>query len=278
MGRVALICPGCQTKYKVTIQGEATEKISFTCKKCSQLLEVDPKLAREEAPTTELLRAVCEKCGSEFVKNQEDDSRLCYQCRIDLLVSRKKQESAEAARPAAAPEMDKTTSRYTFRNPDGLVLGPIKLRTAAVLVREKRISGKEEVSRDGGDYLPLAQYPELLEFFPELAREAAPVLETEQIPLTEPEAPAPAPVKKPEAIPQPTDSRIYYLRLSQGKLLGPVKKNTVIDLIECQFLSGQDECSRDMRTWRNLEADQEFKFLLSSEEADVVELTETVEE
>ncbi len=281
MGKVAITCPGCQTRYKITIQGEAREKISFTCKKCSQILEVDPGLAREESPTQELLRTICEKCGSEFVKNPEDDSKSCYQCRIDLLVSKNKQEAAEAPKPApaAAPEFDKSAARYTFKNDDGLLLGPIKLRTATVLIREKRVIGKEEVSRDGSEFKPLREYPELVEFFPELAVPAEPIPREETAP--EPGS-APGPGSAPaEEISPPTladDPLAYYLRPVQGKLFGPVKKSTVVDLIGCGFLCGKDEYSLDLRTWLCLSVDQEFKSLVPNEEAEVMDLTETVEE
>jgi len=278
MGKVALVCPGCQAKYRITIQGEAKDKISFSCKKCGQILEVDPRQAKEEAPTQDLLKATCEKCGAEFVKNPEDDARLCYQCRIDLLVSRKKQEVVESPKAVApAAEAEKSTARYTFKNPEGLVLGPIKLRTAVVLIREKRITGNEMVSRDGSEFIPLVQYPELAEFFPQLLSNPEPITQTDQIPLEEPEAlPAQASEKKTE--PATSEPRIYYLRLNQGKLLGPLRKTTVVDLIECGFLCGKDQCSRDQRTWAMLEMDQEFKELLSKEDAEVVELTESVEE
>jgi hypothetical protein len=151
-----------------------------------------------------------------------------------------------------------------------------KLRTAMVLIREKRISGKEEVSRDGSEFIPLNQFPELVEFFPELAQKPEPITMTEQIPLEEPEPAGPA--EKPEPSPEKTDSKIYYLRLAQGKLLGPVRMGTVQDLIECGFLSRLDQLSRDQRIWTSLEAAREFQELLPKEDADVVDLTETIEE
>ena len=251
MSKVSVICPGCQAKYRVTIQGEVKDKITFSCKKCSQIIEIKPpSKAEEKEPTTELVRTICKKCGAEFIKNVEDDSVYCYQCRIDEIVRRKK----ETAPP---PEVEKTSSRYTFRNPDGLVLGPIKLRTVSVLVREKRIRGDEEVSKDGGPYKPIKDYPELVELFPELKMEV---------------------LSQPSEQKLVSEERIYFFRLSDGREFGPVKKSTIEDLLECGFFSGKDLVSADEKKWIYFEEAEEFKDFLKSEEVEIIDLTETIEE
>jgi len=249
MGKVSVICPSCQAKYRVTIQGEVQDKISFTCKKCSQIIEiVPPREEEEKEPTTELVKTICKKCGTEFVKNVEDESVYCYQCRIDEIVRRKK----EASPP---PETEKSNSRYTFRNPDGLVLGPIKLRTVAVLVREKRIRGDEEVSKDGGAYKSIKEYPELVELFPELKLEVQ-----RQVPEQE------------------AEQGRYFFRLSDGREFGPVRKSTIQDLAECGFFSPKELVSFDREKWIYLEESEEFKQYLKSEEVEIIDLTETIEE
>ena len=290
-----------------------------------------PGRTQAPEPTTELCRVVCKNCQTEFVKNVEDDSELCYQCRIDDLLRRKKEKEAQDAAAAAAapeqaqpatetpageapapapaaapaPEPDKSASRYTFRNSDGLVLGPIKLRTVAVLVREKRITGNEEISKDGGDYKPLSDFPELAEFFPDLCAKTEAVVVSDEIPLedsqvdmparTEEEPPAPStsalpqteqPVAaQPASADQPVtaepEPKIYTLKYNGGREFGPVRKTTVLDLIECGFLKGADQVTRDKSAWQPLSNDEEFKGLKfaepESEEADVVDLLETVE-
>jgi len=287
MEKVQIICPGCQAKYKVSVQGEVREKISFACRKCAQLIEIDPsQIKAQEQPTTELCKTVCKNCNAEFVKNIEDDSELCYQCRIDLLLKKKKEKEQQPAAPEEkekkpAPEPDKASSRYTFRNSDGLVLGPIKLRTVAVLVREKRITGNEDVSKDGEDFTPLPQFPELVEFFPELAPKPGAVMAEMQIPLEDkPESGVQAmpvariqPVKAAAAEP-----KSYHLRLSDSRVIGPLRKSTIIDLIECKFLAGPEQASQDLHSWFALREIEEFASLLPPEdEEDVVELVETVE-
>jgi len=280
MEKIAITCSGCQAKYKVTVQGEVNEKISFSCRKCGQMLQFDPSQPKPQEPTTELLRVVCKNCKTEFVKNIEDDSELCYQCRIDLLLKKKK-ESQDGARAEAKPvpaEPEKSASRYTFRNSDGLVLGPIKLRTVAVLVREKRINGSEEVSKDGQAFRPLPDFPELIEFFPELGQKSPSVVAETQIPL-EDENSRPPGEKADEAgskIVEP-EPKLYYLKLNGTREFGPVRKSTVMDLIECKFLSAQDLISRDHKAWSALSQDEEFKEFVPSEEGEVVELVETVE-
>ncbi len=249
MGKISVSCPNCQAKYRVTVQGEVTDKISFTCKKCQQLIEIHPdQLGKDQEPTTELIKTVCEKCGNEFVKNIEDTSNLCYQCRIDRIVQKKKQ-----AKPKE--EKEKSASRYTFRNPDGLVLGPIKLRTVAVLIREKRIRGDEEVSKDGSEYRPISDYPELVELFPELDLS----------------------IKKEEQK-EAGEEAEFYFRLRDGREFGPVRKSTISDLISCGFLSEKELISKDCQIWTHLGETEEFKDSFAKKDTEIIDLTETVEE
>ncbi len=48
-------------------------------------------------------------------------------------------------------------SLYTVRSPDGLELGPIRADTVLDLIKAKKITGTETVSRDGGAYVPIRQ-------------------------------------------------------------------------------------------------------------------------
>jgi hypothetical protein len=369
--KISIVCQNCRAKYKVTVQAEVDEQISFACRKCGTLIEFSPgapKTSQEQ--TTELYSVVCKGCGNEFVKNVEDGSELCYQCRIDQLIQAKREreekakaeaeekarteaEAAEKARaeaeaqsqPAAPaqpePAAEPFASRYTFRNSEGLVLGPIKLRTVAVLVREKRILGNEEVDKDNEGYRPLNQFPELLEFFPQLGQQQESAPAVEEINLEEPpsapepvppeppapEPPAPAPTEPimqseqetqsvPEPAPEPAavipseseaeslrmaepetpvaqppeppareiaaspapEPKAYHLKSNGRREFGPVRKNTVLDLIACGFLTGTDQVTRDKNSWVSLAEDEEFKGLVPAELSEVVDLVEPVDD
>ena len=195
-----VVCDQCQARYKITVAKTPGKAVTFKCGKCQNLIRLTPEqIEAGSAPATgvrpvavkaradkpapaapaapppdaETVRTTCQSCGAAFVKPTSDKSTTCYQCRIDSLVHKVREkygvtETATAA-PAPAPEpAPEAASRFTIRSADGLVLGPIKLRTVAVLAREKRISGREEVSRDDGDFAPLMSYPELAELFPHL--------------------------------------------------------------------------------------------------------------
>jgi len=48
-------------------------------------------------------------------------------------------------------------SLYTVRSPDGLELGPIRADTVLDLIRAKKITGNETISRDGSPHTPIKQ-------------------------------------------------------------------------------------------------------------------------
>lgn len=169
-------CEKCGAKYNVTIKKSPGKSVRFKCGKCSHMIEIAPEGNKSEPvklptqipapkPKTTTLQCTCMKCGGNFLKQGRDKSRLCYQCRIDAIVAKTRE---KAAAHAEAKIDEHAAHKYIIRNADGLVLGPIKLRTVAVLVREKRVHGNEEVQKDEGDFKPLAEYPELLQFFPHL--------------------------------------------------------------------------------------------------------------
>jgi predicted Zn finger-like uncharacterized protein len=169
-------CEQCHAKYKITIKKSPGKPVRFKCGKCQNMILIpaeSPSAAPAKIPTTipapkgkpSTLQCTCLKCGTSFIKQARDKSRLCYQCRIDAIVSKTRE---KAGSPAPAKMEDKAAHRYTIRNPDGLILGPIKLRTVTVLVREKRIHGNEEVQKDEGPFKPLLDFPELAQFFPHL--------------------------------------------------------------------------------------------------------------
>jgi hypothetical protein len=173
-----VLCNNCNSKYKITIKKNPGKPITFKCGKCSNLIRIPVEQIaaqiggppspqhRAEAPVkAETVKVACLKCGNTFIKPANEKSPICYQCRIDALVSKVKDKYGVAS---PAPEPATQESRYTIRSADGLVLGPIKLRTVAVLARERRIKGVEEVSKDGADYVPLMKFPELAEFFPDM--------------------------------------------------------------------------------------------------------------
>ena len=173
-----VLCDNCNSKYKITIKKNPGKPVTFKCGKCQNLIRISvdqitaqiggglqpPPEPRDEAQIkAETVKVACLKCGNKFIKPANEKSPICYQCRIDALVSKVKDKYGVSA---PAPEIQE--SRYTIRSADGLVLGPIKLRTVAVLAREKRIKGVEEVSKDGADYVPLMKFPELAELFPDM--------------------------------------------------------------------------------------------------------------
>jgi len=195
-----VICNQCQARYKITIAKNSGKAVAFKCGKCQNLIRLSPeRIAAESkepapapkvlprkipaAPAADTIKRKCLRCGNPFVKPVSDQSPLCYQCRIDSLVDKIRDKygvtpavSAPAAAvpapaiaaPAPAPTPARAVSRYAVRSSDGLILGPIKLRTVAVLAREKRILGREEVSKDDSEFQPLMSYPELAELFPDL--------------------------------------------------------------------------------------------------------------
>jgi len=199
-----VVCDQCQARYKITIAKTPGKAVTFKCGKCQHLIRLSPEQIevgaapatgvrpaavkpRPEKPAAppsadappgaepETVRGNCLKCGAPYVKPVSDKSTVCYQCRIDSLVHKVREKYGVAEAPAApapeapaAPEPAPEASRYTIRSADGLVLGPIKLRTVAVLAREKRISGREEVAKEEGEFAPLMSYPELAELFPNL--------------------------------------------------------------------------------------------------------------
>lgn len=178
-GLMLVRCDQCQAKYKITIKSAPGKPVTFRCGKCKTLIKISPEeIAAQAGPArpvaapppvkaaagAETVKVNCLKCGTPFIKPVEEKSPICYQCRIDSLVNKIKDKYGVTAAPAAAEDVH----RYTIRSADGLVLGPIRLRSVKVLAREKRIKGTEDVSKDGSDYRPLLSYPELAELFPEL--------------------------------------------------------------------------------------------------------------
>jgi len=138
------------------------------------------------------------------------------------------------------------------------------------------------VARNNEDFRPLREFPELMEFFPELSVKTQAVIAETQIPIDEkaeaepakaPPAPEPAPAKRE---PEP---KAYHIKFNGTREFGPVRKSTVLDLIECKFLSGKDLISQDRKIWSLLREVEEFQKLVPPEpEEEVVELVETVEE
>ena len=236
-------CDQCHSKYKITIKKIPTKPVNFRCGKCQHTIVIPPEKLQADLPPAETkpapapetpppapvapvpppapgegsssdtVQLSCLKCGAEFVKPKDEKSRLCYQCRIDDIVHKIKDKYGVAGEDTLAG----IKSKYTFRTADGLLLGPIKLKTVAVLVREKRLQGQEEVSKDGGEFRPLIEFEEVRKLFPDLAeakpapaaRPEAPETHEEEIdlgldePAPEPAPPAEGPVVKFETVKTP---------------------------------------------------------------------------
>jgi len=346
-------CDQCHSKYKITIKKIPSKPVNFRCGKCQKTImisaeelqkelgfspappaetaapspqvpspEPTPAPPPEPAPApssepaeaegsqTDTVQLTCLKCGASFVKHKDDKARLCYQCRIDSIVTKIKDKYGVTQEV----ELPEAKSKYTFRSPDGLILGPIKLKTAAVLVREKRLQGREEVSKDGGEFQPLVEFEELRKFFPDLPAPAAaeiPAAEhEEEIPLDfeetpppsalgarvpppaqppspspepapmKPIDPAPAPPAKPS--PPPENVSRYKIRYPDGLVLGPIRLIAVEDLVAAGNLTGQEEVQKDNGSWKPFLDYPELKSLLASGEEigedEIVELTDLLEE
>jgi predicted Zn finger-like uncharacterized protein len=175
-----VICDKCQAKYKIKIKKKPGKAVKFKCGKCSNLIRIEPEQISSEAEKisapepenkappaakAETVKVSCLKCGNSFIKPKTEKSPICYQCRIDSLVSKIKDKYGVAT---VKPTQEQDVSRYTVRSADGLVLGPIKLHTVSVLARENKIKGNEEVSKDDAEYKPLMSFPELAELFPHM--------------------------------------------------------------------------------------------------------------
>ncbi|MFO8058428.1 MAG: zinc-ribbon domain-containing protein [bacterium] len=164
-------CDNCGAKYRLTIKKRPGKTVTFKCSKCRHPIRIHPDdlglpTGGEAEQHSSSVQAVCSSCGKSFVKSADEEDNLCRQCRIDSLVKKVKQRYGVDTSELKEPEEE--SSRYTVRSADGLVLGPVKLRTVKVLAREKKIRGQEEVSKDDSEYKPLMSYPELQELFPEL--------------------------------------------------------------------------------------------------------------
>ena len=326
-----ILCDQCHSKYKITIKKAPTKPVNFRCGKCQKTIVISPEeLAQDLSPAlppettapppapepaaaappatetsaTDTVQLSCLKCGTAFVKHQDDKARLCYQCRIDAIVSKIKDKYGVTDEV----ELPEVKSKYTFRSLDGLLLGPIKLKTVAVLVREKRLKGKEEVSKDGGDFRPWAEFEELRKLFPDLfpSEPSPPPAEKpvheheEEIPLdldeeplkpkavVKPPQPAPAkpaaapppprpakPLPTPSAAPPTPPARTsaasenvprYKIRYPDGLVLGPVRLISVEDLVAAGNLTGQEEVQKDKGPWKPFLDYPELKSLVASGE------------
>ena len=175
--KMIINCEQCGAKFKIKSKKRPGEKATFKCGKCDNLIRVviedslestDNKLENtgEKTQTANTTKVECDKCGNQFIKPAGEKDTTCYQCRIDFLVNKIKDKYGVDSKPA--PEAEEDSSKYTVRSADGLVLGPIKLRTVKVLAREKKIRGVEEVSKDGGEFIPLMEFSELAELFPDM--------------------------------------------------------------------------------------------------------------
>ena len=210
-------CDQCHSKYKITIKKIPSKPVHFRCGKCQKTILISPEElqkdlnspaepeskslgaraeslgarvtppASAEASQTDTVQLTCLKCGTSFVKHKDDKARFCYQCRIDQIVTKIKDKYGVTQEV----ELHEAKSKYSFRSPDGLILGPIRLKTVAVLVREKRLKGQEEVSKDGAEFQPLAEFEELRKLFPNLSPPAPKPAEEyeEEIPLDLEETP-----------------------------------------------------------------------------------------
>jgi predicted Zn finger-like uncharacterized protein len=169
--RMNINCDQCGAKFKVKSKKRPGETAVFKCGKCDnrirvEIKDVPEKSADKISASSKTVKVECDACKNTFVKPVTEKDNTCYQCRIDSLVNKIKDKYGVEGQ--AAPEADSSSSKYTIRSADGLILGPIKLRTVKVLAREKKIRGLEEVSKNEAEFIPLMHLPELAELFPDM--------------------------------------------------------------------------------------------------------------
>lgn len=78
---------------------------------------------------------------------------------------------AEETPTEAIEELKNPNNRYTIRNPDGLVLGPVRSGTLRDLIEAGAVTRQVEISKNGRPYVPLPQVPELNYLFARVAGE-----------------------------------------------------------------------------------------------------------
>lgn len=80
----------------------------------------------------------------------------------------------ERAKPAAADvraELKNPDNRYTIRNSDGLVLGPVRVATLRDLMQAGAVAVTAEIQKNNEEWKPLAQVPELLYLYDQVREE-----------------------------------------------------------------------------------------------------------
>ncbi|MCB0221758.1 MAG: hypothetical protein KDH09_18825 [Chrysiogenetes bacterium] len=80
----------------------------------------------------------------------------------------------EAARPATdvRDELKNPDNRYTIRNSDGLVLGPVRVATLRDLIQAGAVAISAEIQKNQDPWKPLAQVPELLYLYDQVKQDA----------------------------------------------------------------------------------------------------------
>lgn len=79
----------------------------------------------------------------------------------------------QAARPATdvREELKNPDNRYTIRNSDGLVLGPVRVATLRDLIQAGAVAISAEIQKNQDPWKPLAQVPELLYLYDQIKQE-----------------------------------------------------------------------------------------------------------
>jgi len=196
---------------------------------------------------------------------------------------------------------------YEIRSKDGLVIGPVKLGTLRDLIIAKKVHSDEECRRDNGDWMSVLEFPEIFEIFEahkaleEDDTTVATSAEEEREKLLES-----LKVKKEcegcgaeiyvlEDIPHPLcdQCRIealvtkkqqamgesgprYKVRTPDGLVLGPLRRNTLEDLVTAGNIHGPEEVSIDGGDWRQILDVEELADLFEEEDM-VIDLTETID-
>lgn len=226
------------------------------------------------------------------------------------------EEEEEEVIIGAPPQKPATPdSTYRVRSSDGLIIGPIKLKTLRDLIMARKVHSDEEFSRDDGSWMSMADFPELFEIFQSetvaKAREEEEEIVAEDLSRVKmskdkilsllkvkrkcvgcgeeifviEDIPNPlcdqcrieALVTKKKKVSETGGEVLYRIRTPDGLVLGPLRRSTVEDLVAAKNIRGVEEISIGNGPWHSIIEVEEFSEMFEAPIEDVIDLTETAD-
>jgi len=206
-------------------------------------------------------------------------------------------------------------SSYSVRSSDGLIIGPVKLKTLRDLVIARKVHSDDEFSRDDGPWMNMVDFPELFEIFQ--SESVAKAREEEEEVVAEDlthvkmskdkilsmlkvkrqcvgcgeeifvieDIPNPlcdqcrieAMVAKKKKVAEAKGEALYRIRTPDGLVLGPLRRSTVEDLVAAKNIRGVEEISVSDGPWRSIIEVDEFAEMFEVPPEDVIDLTESAD-